>query len=82
MIDDLNGFSRLIRITGRSWEDMHRRMIQDVRVPATVVQFGESTSGMNWVVLKLSALEKPSSKANPRKELPIPPSEKTETVKI
>lgn len=82
MTDDLNGFSRFVRITGRSFEQCQQRMITDVRVPATLFQYGESASGMSWAILKLSALEKPGSKVNKPKELSIPPSTKAEQVDL
>lgn len=77
MIEDINGFGRLVKISGRTFEQMQERMITQVRVPASIVEFGETAGGAPWVILKISAVEKQSAPKQ-AKELPIPPSVKTE----
>ncbi len=81
MIEDINGFLRLVKVTGRTFEQLQERMITQVRVPASIVQFGESPGGAPWVVLKISAVEKQSAPKK-AKELPIPSpnSEGIETI--
>ncbi len=57
-IEDINGFSNLIFIDGRSFDNLKERMITQVRVPANIVHIGLKPNGFPYCILKTSAQEK------------------------
>jgi hypothetical protein len=57
MIQDLNGFSKYVKITGRSWDKLIIELVNQVQVPATIVQWGESSTGASWAIVRLTAKE-------------------------
>jgi hypothetical protein len=66
-IEDINGFSNLVFIDGRSFDNLKERMITQVRVPARVLQIGLKPNGFPYAVLQVTAKEKP---AKDKKALP------------
>jgi hypothetical protein len=58
-IEDINGFSNLVFIDGRSFDNLKERMITQVRVPARVLQIGLKPNGFPYAILQVTAKEKP-----------------------
>jgi hypothetical protein len=57
-IEDINGFSNLIMIDGRSFDNLKERMITQVRVPARIVEIGLKPNGFPFAILQVTAKEK------------------------
>jgi hypothetical protein len=66
-IEDINGFSNLIFIDGRSFDNLKERMITQVRVPARVLDIGLKPNGFPFAILQVITKEKPAKekKAGP-----------------
>lgn len=58
-IEDINGFSNLIMIDGRSFDNLKDRMITQVRVPARILEIGLKPNGFPYAILQVTAKEKP-----------------------
>lgn len=67
-IEDINGFSNLVMIDGRSFDNLKERMITQVRVPARIVEIGLKPNGFPFAILMVTAKEKPA------REKKTPPS--------
>ena len=57
-IEDINGFSNLVMIDGRSFDNLKERMIMQVRVPAKIMEIGLKPNGFPYAILLVSAKEK------------------------
>lgn len=64
-IEDINGFSNLIMIDGRSFDNLKERMITQVRVPARIVEIGLKPNGFPFAILQVTAKEKPAKEKKP-----------------
>lgn len=51
--NDLNGFSNLVFIDGRSFENLKERMIAQVKEPAKILQIGLKPNGFPYAVLEI-----------------------------
>jgi hypothetical protein len=60
-MEDINGFSKLIMIDGRSFDNLKQRMIEQVQVPAQILQIGLKPNGFPFAILKVSIPESPSA---------------------
>lgn len=67
-IEDINGFSNLVFIDGRSFDNLKERMITQVRVPARVVDIGLKPNGFPYAILQVTVKEKPHKE----KKVPTP----------
>lgn len=61
MIEDINGFSKLVMIDGRSFDNLKQRMIEQVQVPAQIVHIGLKPNGFPFAILKVSIPESPTA---------------------
>lgn len=66
-IEDINGFSNLVYLEARDFELLKRRMITEIRVPASIVNIGLKAGGFPYVMLRVSRQER---KAGPKKSEP------------
>lgn len=64
-IEDINGFSNLIMIDGRSFDNLKERMITQVRVPARILEIGLKPNGFPFAILQVSGKEKPTKEKKP-----------------
>lgn len=64
-IEDINGFSNLVMIDGRSFDNLKERMITQVRVPARIVEIGLKPNGFPFAILQVTAKEKPVREKKP-----------------
>lgn len=64
-IEDINGFSNLVMIDGRSFDNLKERMITQVRVPARIVEIGLKPNGFPFAILQVTAKEKPAKEKKP-----------------
>ena len=78
-IEDINGFSNLVYIEARNFDQLRDRMITEVRVPATIVNIGTKTGGFPYVILSVTRKERKSGpkKSEPGQEIPAEPAPET-----
>jgi hypothetical protein len=53
-MEDINGFSNLVMIDGRSFDNLKQRMVEQVQVPAQILYIGLKPNGFPYAVLKVS----------------------------
>jgi len=75
-IEDINGFSNLVMIDGRSFDNLKERMITQIRVPAKILEIGLKPNGFPFAILQVSAKERSSKE----KKAPPAPDDPTVTV--
>lgn len=67
-IEDINGFSNLVMIDGRSFDNLKERMITQIRVPARILEIGLKPNGFPFAILQVSVKEAPKDpKADKKK---------------
>lgn len=59
-IEDINGFSNLVMIDGRSFDNLKERMITQIRVPARIMEIGLKPNGFPYAILMVTAKESPA----------------------
>lgn len=59
-IEDINGFSNLVFMEARDFEMLKRKMITEIRVPATIQNIGLKAGGFPFCILKVSRQERKS----------------------
>lgn len=50
---DINGFSNLVYIDGKSFENLRERMIDQVKAPAKLLHIGFKPNGFPYAVLEI-----------------------------
>lgn len=70
-MEDINGFSNLIMIDGRSFDGLKERMIQQVQVPAQILHIGLKPNGFPYAVLKVSVVSKAQPSAPKKSDVVV-----------
>lgn len=66
-IEDINGFSNIVFMEARDFEMLKRKMITEIRVPATLLNIGLKQGGFPFCFIKVSRSER---KSGPKKSEP------------
>lgn len=74
VIEDINGFSNYHYFDGRSFDQLKRRLIEDIRVPARIIEMGLNRNGFPFAIVHISVNERSSPKKTAKKAPESDPS--------